>query len=383
MELREVVRTTPSARLIGIPVLVGIVVALLLGLSQERDNEAVGTVSLSAFLDVDATAFGSGGQVDDFIVSVESPIVGNAVAQSLGPDAGGATTLTAEREGSGTLVTVTYRAASPEQAVAGLEAGVRQALRSVATARLTGARDRLAVADDQLAQAGARLAELEAAAGGPDVANTYRDRSTEVSSLRAQLVQAEAGGGDTAALQALLDEREAQRQQIAAVLNEWERTKEAAASAAQARDVADREVLAGEQLLGRIDTEAPVTVTSVSPESVLSTVLLPAVAAAVAAFGVVLAWTMLRGHDGSAGPSRGPERARFDDGSAPAGRDRLPDERHGRGARGTNAGDIDDDMHDDINGDINGDTDDDAMSDAELASFLDGGRVPESGRPGT
>jgi hypothetical protein len=361
MELREVVRTTPSARLIGIPVLVGIVVALLLGLSQHRDNEAVGTVSLAAFLDVDATTFGSGGQVDDFIVSVESPIVGSAVAESLGPDAGGAPTLSAEREGAGTLVTVTYRAANPEQAIEGLEAGVRRALRSVASARLAGAQDRLAVTDDQLARTSARLAELEAAAGGPDVANAYRARSDEVSALRTQLVQAQAAGDDTAALQALLDEREAQRQQIAAVLNEWERTKEAAASAAEARDVAEREVLAGEQLLGRIDAEDPVTVTSVTPDSVISTVLLPAVAAAVAAFGVVLAWTMLRGRDAPAGRSTGSVPAR-DDGDGDGGGDDGVAEaaRHG--------GVIDDDA--------------DPMSDAELASFLDGGRVRESGRPG-
>ena len=295
MELREVLRTTPASRLVGIPLLVGLLVALFLGVNQERATEATGTVSLAGFLDVDSATFGAGGQVDDFLFSVESPIIGREVASSLGVPARGDDTLTASQAGTGTLVTVSYRAATAEDAVAGLQAGVRQALTDVASARLGGAQDRLDVATQQLDRTNARLAELEAAAGGPDVANAYRDRTNEVNGLQAQLAEASANGDDTTALQQLIDQREAQRTQIAAVLNEWERTKDAATSAAEARDAAEREVLAGQQLLARIDGADPVVVTSVSPDSVLSTVLLPAVAAALAALGVVIAWSMLRG----------------------------------------------------------------------------------------
>ena len=295
MELREVLRTTPASRLVGIPVLVGLLVALFLGMNDDRATKATGTVSLAGYLDVDATTFGSSGHVDDFLFSVESPIVGRDVATALGPDAEGDDSLSAAQEGTGTLVTVTYRAATAEDAAAGLQAGVRQALTDVASARLSGAQDRLDVATQQLDRTNARLAELEAAAGGPDVANAYRDRTTELNGLQAQLAVAAANGDDTTALAELVDQREAQRAQIATVLNEWERTRDAVASAAEARDAAEREVLAGQQLLSRIDGADPVVVTAVEPESMLATVLLPAVAAAVAALGVVVGWSMVRG----------------------------------------------------------------------------------------
>jgi hypothetical protein len=296
VELRSFLKGRSAAALVIMPLAVGAAAAALFANTEERPYEASTTVSLGEGLALDPQAFGFGGRVDDFIYTLESSTVTAQVREELGLAAdqtGGE--LSASRIGTGGLIGVSHTADTAEVAAEGLDVGVSTALRALAEQRLGAATDRVEVIDELSAGLSDGLEEIAAAAGGPDVANMYRDATLEIQALQRTIVERDADGTfDPAAAEARIATVTAQRDAIGPLVNEWAQVTARLEQAGLARADAELERLATQRIVTDTANGERFFATEVSRPSVVKVVALPAVAAAVAALGVVLGASLLR-----------------------------------------------------------------------------------------
>jgi hypothetical protein len=296
VELRSFLQGRSAAALVVVPLAVGAAAAALFATTEERPYEASTTVSLGEGLALDPQAFGFGGRVDDFIYTLESSTVTVQVRDALGlapTETGGE--LSASRIGTGGLIGVSHTADTAEVAAQGLDEGVSTALRAMAEQRLAAATDRVEVIDEQIAGLTQRLTELEAAAGGPDVGNMYRDAAVEIQQLERTLAERDGDESfDPAPVEARIATLTAERDTTAPLVNEWEQVRARLEQAGLAREEADLERLATQRIVNETANGERFFATEVSRPSVVKVVALPAVAAAVAALGVVLGASLLR-----------------------------------------------------------------------------------------
>jgi hypothetical protein len=296
VELRTFVRRQSTAALVLIPLLVGVVAALFFAATQERPYEASTTVAVGEALGADPEAFGFSGRVDDFIFTIESPTVTALVRDELGlqeDETGGE--LSASTVGNGGLVEVSHSADGAEAAAEGLQVGIGISLAALADERLETATNEVGVIDEQIETQRARLAELELAAGGPDVTNRYRDTALEIQGLETSLFQnADDPQFDPNPVNARIAELTTRLNALGAVVNEWEQVRARLEQLGEARQTAELARLTAQRVVEEAAENDRFFATVVSRTSTLQVVALPAMAAAVAALGVVVGASMLR-----------------------------------------------------------------------------------------
>jgi hypothetical protein len=296
VELRTFVRRQSTAALVLIPLLVGAVAALFFATTQERPYDASTTVPVGEALGTDPEAFGFSGRVDDFIFTVESPTVKALVRDELGLQEG--TTggeLSASTVGNGGLVEVSHTAEDPDAAVKGLQVGIATALTALADEGLDTATNAVAVIDEQIDTQRARLTELETAAGGPDVANRYRDTELEIQALETSLFEnANDPQFDSNAVNVRIADLTTRRDALGPMVNEWEQVKARLDQLGETRQTAELERLTAQRVVDEATDADRFFATVVSRTSTLQVVALPAMAAALAALGVVLGASLLR-----------------------------------------------------------------------------------------
>lgn len=281
--------------LVAVPLITALAAVAIFAF-REREVEASATISIVNFSAESADQFTVGPRVDDFVLVLSSSPVIDAVAAAIGEDAAAVKDrFNAIRSGSGPLVLVSFSAPDESAAVDGLEVGIRSALLSLYQADLDRASIALSAAERQRDESALALQQIEERVGGADLVTDYRTRSSDVLQLRNTIAGTVDNPPLAAALNTILREKESELEVLGQEILAWQDAQRRLESASSARDSAQRTVFEIEALRDRT-TESPIpAVTSVSTPSIITTVALPTLAAATAAFGAILLWAVATG----------------------------------------------------------------------------------------
>jgi hypothetical protein len=295
VELRDVFKGRWLVLVIVLPAALAVIAGSLYLGSAPSSYEARSIISIREV----AVSYGANqtaALIDDFGSAMESLRVEGAVADAEGVDeASGSIEVSAV--GNGADVRVTYRAPTEERALAGLEAGTREALLIMVESELRSAQRRLASSESVAAETTVLMQELEGEAGGVGLTDEVARRSADILALRNQIAASE-GQAAQAALIQVLEAKVAELQTVGTYLLPWEEARarfdNALQSEAQASlDVANLRAFQDENVSGDVLRSPQVVELSQLP-GLLRTVTAAGLGAAIVIVVAALASTFSR-----------------------------------------------------------------------------------------
>jgi hypothetical protein len=308
--------------LIVVPIVTGVLAIAVLSTLSERRHTASATISISDATAASLDPTSAAARIDDFSLALTGPTVANIVAEETGMSVAEVREgFAATRSGSGVLVDVEFVASHPEDAINGLELGVRSALVTMAEANLERSQLALVAAERHLGPAEEEMLAIEDRVGTSDLEVEYRERSSDILQLRNTIANAFNEPERTAALTELLEEKEAERDALGEELAAWQDAQRRFDSGVTAQLEAQRDVYAIEAARDRSANYQLRPIATIESDSVLGAVALPTVAAMLVAFGVVLVAAITSGRSDERRP---PETSRSQPASQPDLRQGAP-----------------------------------------------------------
>lgn len=214
--------------------------------------------------------------------------------------------LTIDRLGNTLLMGLGFTASTAELASRTVGTAAEVVSRTMLEQQLGASRADASVARNRVLELRSQLDAISVKVGSRDVVSRFSYLQENVDSLEVQIAVT-TDPDAAAALRALLEERAAERDRLAPVVDDWSSISQALANAIGADATLSNEVITLESAINELDPESVVLLSSVSPASTVPQVLRSAVGGGAVAAGIMFLlalWYRRQARDAS--PARRP-----------------------------------------------------------------------------